>query len=238
MPLGIEQIKAKTRASFAKPSLFRVDFTTPNILVKSVDKERLSINCFSATVPGMNIATTDKDQGYRSVAYQKIYDDIELGFYCGEDMKELAFLKEWINSIIRSKDNRVEYYEKYTGTIKIINLGSQIEGEGKNKKIMSTDIFEAYPKVVSPLTMDYGTNDAILTVNATFTYRYYEQTWHDQDSFINNFLNDGIDFLSTGGLQQNLSDSLAKTKDLFNNPESRELQSVFNTSTRGSGIFI
>ena len=170
--------KFKSIADFARPNLFKVSISQTFM---GVENEEFFINCFQANVPGLNIATTNKDQAYRSIAYQKIYEDITLGFYCSADMKELKYLQNWMNKIIRPQDNHVEYYTKYIGTINIINLGLNPSKlfKDQNEKIMTTEILEAYPKTISSFAMDYGTTGSIISVTATFTYRTYTQTYGD-----------------------------------------------------------
>ena len=184
MAFSIDKIKAQTNAAFARPNLFRVEFTLPQLLFRTrgITQEKLSINCFQATVPGLSIATTDKDKGFRSVAYQKLYEDITLGFYCSNDYGELEFLQSWMNQIVQAEDSRIGYYSDYIADIDIINLDSLTDGDDRNnQKVLTTKIKEAYPKSISPFTMDYGTVGNILNVTATFTYRYYVQEWHTLD---------------------------------------------------------
>ena len=143
MAKGISDLKAITKANFAKPSLFKVIMNRGGKTEK--DGENLFINCFQATVPGLSIATTDKDKAYRSVAYQKIYEDIELGFYCSGEMEELKYFQRWMDAIIRPQDNHVAYYDDYIGTIDIVNLSEQAPHlHAENNVIMTTKIMEAY----------------------------------------------------------------------------------------------
>tara|TARA_B110000438_G_scaffold235109_1_gene231714 strand:+ start:43 stop:756 length:714 start_codon:yes stop_codon:yes gene_type:complete len=218
----IDKFKAITKASFARPNLFKVSITF------GPQREDLFINCFQATVPGLNIATTNKDQAYRSVAYQKLYEDITLGFYCSDDMKELRYLQNWMNSIIRPQDNHVEYYTNYTGTIDITNLSTGAKtdfvglfvpstGSDENKQIMKTEILEAYPKSISSLSMDYGTTGSILSVTATFTYRTYKQTYGSSEKigeptskFLAKNLLPGQEFLDNGLINRTLSKTQRK----------------------------
>ncbi len=197
---GIKDFYSTNKNSFARPSLFQAVISKGG----SKSPDILTVNCFQATVPGLSIATTDKDKAYRGFAYQKIYEDIELGFYCGNDMKELDFLQSWMNEIINPADNHVAYYESYAekNQIDIINLstkGPNVSGDvikktgdaaieqvglqtgamlldaATNEKILVTSIMEAFPKQISTLPMDFGTTNDILKVTATFTYRYYTQ---------------------------------------------------------------
>tara|TARA_B100000029_G_scaffold406320_1_gene406927 strand:+ start:41 stop:748 length:708 start_codon:yes stop_codon:yes gene_type:complete len=173
--LGIHKFWANNVDLFSRPNLFKVRISNGVANLQ----ENILINCFQATVPGLNIATTDKDKAYRSIAYQKIYEDITLGFYCSADMSELRYLQDWMNRIIRPQDNHVEYYERYAGTIEIINMRSEPSEVtvGENKQTLITKLNEAYPKSISSFSLDYGTSGSILNVTATFTYRDYTQKY-------------------------------------------------------------
>ena len=87
MAKGISDLKAITKANFAKPSLFKVVMNRGGKTEK--DGENLFINCFQANIPGSSVASTEKDKAFRSYAYQKLYEDVTFGFYCTEEFKEL-----------------------------------------------------------------------------------------------------------------------------------------------------
>ena len=168
MALTISDIKAKTKASFARPSLFTVRIT----LKTDHDPTVLNLNCYNAQIPGLTIATTDKDLGYRGIAYQKIYDDVLLSFYCSEDLSELEIMQKWMERISNPLTNRIGFYDDYRSTIDIIHMGRQ------GKRTLTTTLREAYPKKVDPMQLDYGSTDVMrMTVN--FTYRYFTQVWGD-----------------------------------------------------------
>ncbi len=209
--MNISQVKANILNGFARPNLFRVSFA--NIVASKTEVFR--INCYQAQIPGSNIATTDKDLGFRSAAYHKLYADIILGFYCSEDMKELEFFQGWIDRIVDPVTNRKGYYSNdlknpqapgYTTDITIEqlsrlsskggehNLGLTAPKLGANpiirekelyeKKGLSYDkenvvsskweLLEAFPKQVDPIQLDYGTNDTVMSMNVTLTYRTFE----------------------------------------------------------------
>ena len=84
---GIEDFKAQMRSGFARPNLFRVDIS--HVSTDKAAKYRMS--CFQAQIPGVSIATTDRDIGFRSVAYQKLFSDMTLGFYVSSGLEEVQF---------------------------------------------------------------------------------------------------------------------------------------------------
>ena len=159
----IMDFKSQFSKGFARPNLFRVEIST----VKSGKQLKYQMGCFQAQIPGHNIATTDKDIGKRSVAYQKIFSDVILGFYVSADLSQLRFWQDWIDQIVRSDPNRHNYYENYVGQIKI----TQINRYGRD--VATWTLHDAYPKQIDPIQLDYGTNDAVMTCNATITYRYH-----------------------------------------------------------------
>ena len=210
--MNINQVKANIQQGFARPNLFRVKIAKINASYQA----DFRINCYQAQIPGSNLATTDKDTGFRSAAYHKLYADIILGFYCSENMQELNFFQSWIDQIVDPITNRKGYYGTdtdgtggYTSTVTIEHLSrlstkykeiskqkltinsphlgksaiKRREEELYEKDGLSYDVEnevssrwilkEAYPKQVDPIQLDYGTNDTVMSMNVTLTYRTF-----------------------------------------------------------------
>ena len=166
----ITAFSAQMSKGFARPNLFRVEIST----VKTGKQAAYQMRCFQAQIPGNNIATTDKDIGIRSIAYQKIYADVILGFYVGGGSAELKFWQNWIDRIVKGGTiSRHNYYDNYIGQIKI----TQENRFGHD--VATWTLHDAYPKQIDPIQLDYGTNDAIMTCNATITYRHFTVEWFD-----------------------------------------------------------
>ena len=159
----LDKVMANVKNDFARPNLFEVHIDQ----VKHSAQEAFRINCFQAQIPGHNIATTDKDIGFRSVAYQKLFTDTILGFYSSGDLRELQFFQEWMELIVNPKNNHIGYYTDYAGRIKVKQLTR------KGNLVGTWTLHDAYPKTVDPIQLDYGTTDTIMTVNVTMTYRHF-----------------------------------------------------------------
>ncbi len=209
--MNISKIKANILNGFARPNLFRVSFA--NIVASKT--EVLRINCYQAQIPGSNLAITDKDTGFRSAAYHRLYSDVILGFYCSENMQELKLFQDWIDMIVNPKTNVKGYYggdipanplnPGYTTTVtiehlsRLSNKGGEVKTQtapklGANPIIREEELYEkkwqaykkenevtarwtlkeAYPRQVDPIQLDYGTNDTVMTMNVTLTYRSFE----------------------------------------------------------------
>jgi|TARA_B110000467_G_scaffold105014_1_gene95396 hypothetical protein len=182
MSTKIDELKSKM-TSFARPNLFEVIVYPINTTVGSY-LERFNGNCFSAQIPGMTTLTTEKDEGYRSIAYQKAYEDVSLGFYVSEDMKEIKFFQDWMKLMVNPKNNHVGYYDDYVGIIDIKTLSRSGTQEKGNNVTMTTTLHDAYPKSLSVVGLDYGANDEVIKIDVTFTYRTYTQTFGERQESI------------------------------------------------------
>ena len=185
--MNINQIKSNIQRDFARPNLFRVSFA--NIVASKTEVFR--INCYQAQIPGNNLAITDKDTGFRSAAYHRLYSDVILGFYCSENMQELELFQNWIDAIVDPKTNQKGYYGTdtdgtggYTTTVTIEHLSRLSSKVSDNPADKARDeentvtakwtLFEAFPRQVDPIQLDYGTNDTVMSMNVTLTYRHFK----------------------------------------------------------------
>ena len=66
------------------------------------------------------------------------------------------------------------------------------------------ELFEAYPKQIDPIQLDYGTNDTVMTMNVTLTYRNFKAYFNP----IEDSVDKGVTFknalgqISGGGARQ------------------------------------
>ena len=161
--------------SFARPNLFEVvinpkgSLNSSLVSIPSSLNRRLTFGCYSASIPGMSTAATEKDEHYRSIAYQKIYEDVNLGFYVHGDMKEIEVFQDWMKLMIRPHDNHVGFYDDYTSTIEIKSLNRQQD------IVLTTTLYDAYPKSLAAVALEYGTNDDVMKIEVGITYRNYIQ---------------------------------------------------------------
>ena len=169
---GIEDFKAQMRSGFARPNLFRVDIAS----VKTDKAAKYRMSCFQAQIPGVSITTTDRDIGFRSVAYQKLYSDMTLGFYVSSGLEEIEFWQAWIDYIVNAKTNHFNLPKSYYGTITVTQISRTGGPSGQ------WTLHDAYPKTLDPIALDYGTNDAIMTMNTTLTYRHYTHKFLDEQT--------------------------------------------------------
>ena len=181
MAKGISQFKAQTLANFASPTLYRVEITTSNpINTNSSIRERLSLVCHNASIPGLTLDLTDKDMAYRANVNKKSYEDVTLAFHCNDDMLELEYFQKWMSGMVNHETNRVGYYNDYIGNVTIYKLSrqpSKDSGTETNATTLITIMHDAFPKRIEPLSLDYSSASATMSLSVNFAYRYYTQEW-------------------------------------------------------------
>ena len=206
----IADFKAQINKGFARPNLFQVDMAP----VGADKATQYRMNCFQAQIPGSNLATTEKDIGFRSVAYQKIFGDVILGFYVDTELNQLQFFQDWIDFIVKPTNNHFEYPHKYQSQIKITSVNRLGSPAGQ------WVLHDAYPKQVDPISLDYGTNDTIMTANITLSYRHYTHHYKNFQSHTS-IAADVSDRMSSDFQQigSTLKNSISSMSDKFANEQ-------------------
>lgn len=139
----------------------------------------LTLRAENVSLPGRAVSTTDFfDVGpTRKMGYSAVYLESAISFILSDDYNEKEYFDKWTDVIVGSHrvqrnpgGNRFNagYYDDYKGTVEILNYS---ESGGPTYR---TKLIEAWPSVISPIQLDWGSSD-FAKLNVTFTYRYYEQ---------------------------------------------------------------
>lgn len=129
----------------------------------------LSLYCDQAPLPGVSFGSQPvRSFGEnREVAYERNFEQIQLTFYVDKNLEVVAFFESWAALIINPDTRTMGYYNNY---IAPINIFVQDVSE---KNVYCTTLYEAYPKTISPITLDYGSKD-VMKLQVTFAYKYHK----------------------------------------------------------------
>jgi hypothetical protein len=166
-------ITAIKTGGLAKPSKYEVVIGKPAVVESLKYKEdnnwrKMLLFCEQATLPGVNYTTTQSRTfgEFREMPYERIFDPLQLSFYCDSDMWIKGFFDEWMANIQNSKTREFSYYDKYTVPITI----TTVNNEGRNT--YGIKLFECYPKTITAVQLDYGAKD-VMKLSVSMQYRYY-----------------------------------------------------------------
>jgi hypothetical protein len=164
----IAQVKT---IGMARTNRFSV-ILTPPIKLPRLGNEGLKnilLFCDQVQIPGLNLATIQNRSfgEFREVPYEKLYGDLQMSFYVDNNLAVKGLFDDWMNLIQSPNSRTFEYYDNYVTTM-------QIEVEDIANRIRHrTYVYEAYPKTVAPIQMDYASKD-VMKMQVTMQYKYWK----------------------------------------------------------------
>ncbi len=170
----IAEIKTK---GLARTNRFTVDFTPPKAMPEFT--KRMLLFCEKANLPGINFATTaNRSYGEtREVVYDRMYEPIQLTFHVDRGMTVKSIFDQWGQYIINPMDRTVGWYSDYVTpmTIRIQDL--------EDKVTYLVQLFDAYPKSISTISLDAQNNNDTMRLDVTFQYKYWYAAAIEQDPY-------------------------------------------------------
>ena len=207
--IGRFQAKMAEGEGFARPSRFMVDFILPRGIDEGVDddgnnftfqeeiarttqgelKSELELQrglrafCFGAELPSRNVDTAPlKIYGpKREIVYGHSYSqEITLSFYADKFLRQRSFFEQWQNTAMDLGTNNVHFYDEYTGAIRIYALGAFSGDAFRDRIAYGVHMYECYPKTITAVPLNYGTQNEIMQISISFYYRNWSNLSIDE----------------------------------------------------------
>ena len=207
--IGRFQAKMAEGEGFARPSRFMVDFNLPKGIDEGVDddgnnftfqeeiarstqgelKSELELQrglrafCFGAELPSRNVDTAPlKIYGpKREIVYGHSYSqEITLSFYADKFLRQRSFFEQWQNTAMDLGTNNVHFYDEYTGAIRIYALGAFSGDAFRDRIAYGVHLYECYPKTITAVPLNYGTQNEIMQISISFYYRNWSNLSIDE----------------------------------------------------------
>ena len=186
LPKGIEE-----NAQAIRPDLDQFTFqeelqrsTLPGQLSQERELQRgLRAFCFAAELPGRNVDTAPlKTYGpKREIVYGHSYSqEITLSFYADKYMRQRSFFENWQNTAMDLATNNVHFYDEYTGAIRIYALGAFSGDAFRDRIAYGVHLYECYPKTITAVPLNYGTQNEIMQISISFYYRNWSNLSIDE----------------------------------------------------------
>jgi hypothetical protein len=158
--------------------------TLPGQLQSETELQRgLRAFCFGAELPGRNLDTAPM-QVYgpkREIVYGHSYSqEITLSFYADKFMRQRSFFELWQNSAMDLATNNVHFYDEYTGAIRIYALGAFSGDAFRDRIAYGVHLYECYPKTITAVPLNYGTQNEIMQISISFYYRNWSNLSIDE----------------------------------------------------------
>jgi hypothetical protein len=168
---SINDFRASFSADVARPSRFDVSIPIPLTLIPYLGTSRnLNMRCESAQLPAQSYATVEQ-KTYGPIEkhpHQVVFNDADLVFIVGDDMKEKLFFDAWINLINPSSN----YDFKYKGDYVVDLIVNQYDVA--DNLSYSVTLRDAFPVSMNQLDLDWTNQDSHHKLAITFAYTSWQ----------------------------------------------------------------
>ena len=157
---------AQGKIGSAKSRAMPAEWTGPNNL------DIIRLRCESITMPGRNLISAADSNIYgpprEIVSGVTFAEEISCTFQASADLKERRMFEAWQELAFNPDTWNVGYHNDYVGIVKIFLLNRQ------NKKKFGIFLIEAYPKTIGPSELSYSSNNELIKIPVSFSFRTWE----------------------------------------------------------------
>jgi len=171
MPLNITQFKGELIGDGARPNLFEVSIINP---VSTIADSKTRFMVKGAEIPAATLGEIQQFYQGRAVKYagDRTYADWTVTVINDENFLVREAMERWNNAINGHRSNERNPAFALAGQYKAKATVTQLSKTGT---ALRTYAFEGiYPKEISNITLDWGTNDTIEEFTVTFAYDLWE----------------------------------------------------------------
>jgi hypothetical protein len=187
MAFSIQDFRAQMQYDGARPNLFECTMTFPTAVIANSNavQEKFTFFARSAQIPGSQVNAIPVNYFGREVKFagNRIFTEWTVTVINDEDFKVRNALEVWMNGLNSHRFN-----------LRNPNMVNSFDyqQDGYVKQYSKTgDVLKAYkfiglfPTDLSPIEVDWASNDMIEEYAVTFAYQWWETISGDQASLVN-----------------------------------------------------
>ena len=191
MPFNVSQFRNTLAFDGARPNLFEVELG--GRILPGVATQKLKFTCRSAQLPGSSIGTVVVPYFGREVKFagNRTFPEWTITIINDEDFVVRNYMEEWMNKInghgFNFRNSSFQSPSSYVDTAVVRQFGkagsTSTGGAGDpGKSIKVYEFIDMFPTDVSPIDLDWGSNDAMEEFTVTFQYQYWISNTTDERS--------------------------------------------------------
>ena len=135
------------------------------------DVRNISLRCESVNLPGRNLATSPDTNIYgppRDIVEGVTYaEDITCVFQSSSGLDERVFFENWQRQAFNEQTWNIGYFKDYVGALEIYLLDKE------DQRRYGLKIWEAFPKTINAIPLNYGSNNELAKTEIAFSWRYW-----------------------------------------------------------------
>ena len=177
MAFNVAEFRANMIGDGARPNLFQVSLNFPAVAQNGVlSGQKATFMAKTAQLPGSTVGTVPVYYFGRELKFagNRSFTDWTLQIINDEDFTIRNSIESWMNAINSHSSNvRNQAAKNPTG----YSVDAEVTQYGKTGDVLKTYKFVGmFPLDVSPIDLDWGSNDTIEEYSVTFAYQWWEAT--------------------------------------------------------------
>ena len=174
MAFNVNQFRSQLQGDGARPNLFEVTMPFPVFSLPGNAQTKLTFMCKTAQLPGSSLGVVPMTYFGRELKFvgNRSFGDWTITIINDEDFIIRNAFERWMNGI---NSHNLNIRNPVAGT----PLGYSVDGDvvqyGKKGDTLKKYKFVGlFPTDVSPIDVDWGSNDAIEEFSITMSYQWWE----------------------------------------------------------------
>lgn len=174
MAFNVNEFRAQMQGDGARPNLFEVSMPFPAFSQPENAQTKLTFMCKTAQLPGSTLGVVPVQYFGRELKFvgNRTFQDWTITVINDEDFVVRNAFERWMNGI-NSHSTNVRSPLALTTTS--YSTDGEVKQFGKNGNVLKKYKFIGlFPTDVSPIDVDWGSNDTIEEFTVTLSYQWWE----------------------------------------------------------------
>jgi hypothetical protein len=174
MAFNVNEFRSQMTGDGARPNLFEISMPFPAFAQPGNAQQKLTFMCKSAQLPGATIGVVPVQYFGRELKFagNRTFADWTITVINDEDFSVRNAFERWMNGINSHNLN-------VRNPVALAPLGYNVDGNvtqfGKTGNILKKYKFVGlFPTDITPIDVDWGSNDTIEEFSVTLTYQWWE----------------------------------------------------------------
>jgi hypothetical protein len=174
MAFSVNEFRSQMTGDGARPNLFEVSMPFPGFASPANAQTKLTFMCKTAQLPGSTVGVVPVNYFGRELKFvgNRTFADWTISVINDEDFIVRNAFERWMNGINSHNFN-------VRNPLALAPLGYSVDSEvtqfGKQGNVLKKYRFVGvYPTDITPIDVDWGSNDTIEEFSVTLTYQWWD----------------------------------------------------------------
>ena len=174
MAFNVNQFRSQLQSDGARPNLFEVSMPFPAFSLPGNAQTKMTFMCKTAQLPGSTLGVVPVQYFGRELKFvgNRTFADWTVTIINDEDFSVRNAFERWMNGI---NSHNLNVRNPIAGTPLGYSVDGQVTQFGKaGNTIKKYNFVGMFPTDITPIDVDWGSNDTIEEFSVTLTYQFWE----------------------------------------------------------------